>query len=411
MTAVIYAPEPVASRPEALRCSVVRRHLGLQGLGQIADAAVAVTLARLLLAEAASPTSNDVTTAIVTSVIPAVVSLPLAWLLADSLRRNTSLAATQVTRALISIAAMLVPLTSSRAVGFAFIAAITAAQTVTGSLRAASVGHTVERSRLVAANSLAAVTGKAAGALGLALVFTLNFLGPLIVFSAAAALHLAAAVGYVTWSADLGGKTHHTASTRQVARHAFHLSRHPGTLGVVPGTMVLRAVQGASLVTLVSLVEHSAHQQSIATAAVLAATSTGAFIGMAAASTFWRVSRARSMRLSCVIGLLALVAIAAVHPSVSTCLPAQFALSMAFGTLRVRADAAVQANCEGASRGRVVAAYEACYHVAFVTGAVLASANPFAGRPLGLIVIALGSAVAIACSLAAPRVVRGVTEC
>lgn len=397
--------EPVASRPEALRCSLVRRHLSLQGLGQVADAAVALTLARLLLEGAASPTSRDITTAIVSSVVPAVVGLPLAWCLADSLRRNASLAATQLTRALISVGAMLVPHSSSRAVGFAFIAAITAAQTVTGSLRTASVGHTVERSRLVAANSLAAVTGKIAGALGLALVFALDFLGPHVVFSTAAALHLLAAVGYASWSADLGGNGQRATSTRQMARDAVQLLRNAGTLAVVLGPMVLRALQAASMVTLVALVDHGAQRQSIATAAVLAATSTGGFIGMAAAPTFWRVFRTRTACWAPIGSLIALGTFVAVHPTLSTCLAVQFGLSMAFGTLRVRADAAVQANCVAASRGRVVAAYEACYLVAFVAGAVLASANPFVGQPLGLIVTVITGAIAITCGFTAPRLI------
>jgi hypothetical protein len=74
-------------------------------------------------------------------------------------------------------------------------------------------------------------------------------------------------------------------------------------------------------------------------------------------------------------------------PAAPICLIGQFLLSAAFGALKVRADSAIQANTDSTSRGRTVATHDAAYHVAFVTGAVLAIVNPYAGRMPGLSLI------------------------
>ena len=385
-----------ASRPEALRCGIVRRHLGLQALGQIADAAVALTLTRLLLLEMGGANASDVTAGIAVSVMPAVLSLPIAWAIADSLRRNASLAIAHLARSLIALAAVFVPLTSSRAIGFAIIAAITAAQTVTGNLRSASLGHAVASSRLVAANSLAAVTGKIAGAIGLGLVVMLHFTTPFILFGTAAVLHLAAAAGYHTWTTDLGGHDSESLSVRHVVAHASRALLHPLAFRVVPVTIALRAVQGASMMAFVTVLERRYGAGSVTTTAAVGVTSGGVFMGMLLAPNYWRIHRNPTVRRLATVVLLVSTVAAATIPTAGFCLASQFVVSMMFGALRVRADAAMQSGLEPQARGRVVAVYDATYHVAFVLGAVLSVANPYAGRQPSLgLTLALGAFIIV----------------
>lgn len=395
MTATLAPPLRSATRPEALRCGVIRRHLLLQCAGQVADAAAALSLARLLLLKVSSPSTGDVTAAITASVVPAVLSLPLAWLVADSLRRRTSLASAHVIRSLIVATAVLVSITGSRVLGLGIIAATTAAQTVTGNLRSASLGHAVPKDRLVAAYSLSAFIGKAAGVLGLGLGLGLHIVGPNAVFVGAALLHVVTAVGYITWSTDLGGRSPSVVTVTNVARAAADVCRRAGGGRVVPMAIALRAVQGASMVTLVSLFERRLDHGLVTTSAVLMATSTGVFVGTQLLPMRGRWGGPRYLRVPGVTGILAALGAVTLVPMVPFHLLTQFVLSAVFGSMRVRADVAVQATCETANRGRIHATYEAAYHVAFVTGASLATLSPLLGRQVGLSVVVLGGLVAL----------------
>ncbi len=392
-------------RAEAIRCRVLQRHLVLQGTGQAADAAAAATIAGIVMYKAASWRSpSELAVGLMLAMLPTILSLPIAWRVADAHRRVLTLAWAQLARAVICAAGLLVLFTDSRTVGFAVIGVMTAAQAVTGSLRSAALPRAVHGSRLVAASSLCALTGKVAGTIGAATALGLSLVQPGIVFVAAAAAHVVSSVGYLSWHIDLGGRATASEPAPDLRRAWRQLCHHGSTINAVLLAVGGRCLLGATAMLFAIHADRRYDLGPAGYAAAIGLCASGVFCGTAFGPSWLRrtAGRAWARILGRCVVLVALVA--AVVPTLATSASVVFLLSAVFGVMRLRADAAVLSVIDDVDRGRFFATYDASYQLAFLVGAVCAAVSPIPARADGLAVLAaLASLVALLLRISSVR--------
>jgi hypothetical protein len=342
----------------------------LQGLSQTADAVTALTVTRFLMVELRSTAPRDLLVALLVSMGPAVLCLPVAWAVADSGCRMRLLATTQLLRAGVSAGAVVALLTSSPALGYTVIGLMTALQTIAASMRSAVLPRAVPTTRLIAANSLCAITGRMAGLLGIALVVGLRVVDQRIVLVVAAVLHSLSAYGYLSWRLELGG--HRAASSmRDLAREVRSLRHMPGAGGVVPTALALRTMQGAVALAAATSVPQRSSSTTV-NATMLGIVAVGTFTGTVLAPNLAAMAQRRNIPSGTTTWAAALLLSAgAFMPQLPARLSLLLMLSVGFGIARLHADTVVQSVVSDHALGRTLATYDASYQVAFVAGAAL----------------------------------------
>jgi hypothetical protein len=376
-------------RAEAIRCRVLQRHLVLQGTGQAADAAAAATIAGVVMYKAANWRSpSELAVGLMLAMLPTILSLPIAWRVADAHRRVLTLAWAQLARAVICAAGLLVLVTDSRTVGFAVIGVMTAAQAVTGSLRSAALPRAVHGSRLVAASSLCALTGKVAGTIGAATALGLSLVQPGIVFVAAAAAHVVSSIGYLSWHIDLGGRATASEPAPDLQRAWHQLCHRRSAVRAAVLAVGGRCLLGATAMLFAIHADRRFGLGPAGYAAAIGLCASGVFCGAAFGPSWMRrtAGRAWARNLGRCVVVVALVA--AMVPTLVTSALVVFLLSTLFGVLRLQADAAVLSVIDDVDRGRFFATYDASYQLAFLVGAVGAAVSPLPSRVDGLAVLA-----------------------
>jgi hypothetical protein len=396
--AIITRPDPLhVGRVEALRCEILRRHLLLQGTAQAADAATTATIAGLLMFKTTQWRSpSELAMALVLTLLPAVLSVPIAWHVADKPRRQAILGRTHVVRSIICLAGLLVVPTASQTVGFVLIGLMPAAQAVSSSVRAAALPYVVPSSRLVAANSLCTLVAKAAGCTGALLAVTLGHFDPTLVFVTAATLHLLAAGGYLTWRADLGGRAVDDPTGPRLRRAWTNVVHHEHASASALLAIATRCLLGAEVMLLAINGDRRYGLGPAGYAGAIGICATGVFCGSVVGPSWSRRTGGRRWARRAVQLAVVAALVASLTPTLGTAATAVFLFSAAFGALRNRADATVMTAVHDLDRGRFFALYDATYQVAYLLGAVAAAVSPLARHPLGL-----GAVTAVAVTAAA----------
>jgi hypothetical protein len=335
------------------------RFLVWQGLGQAADAVASVALAGIIVVEVErAVTPGGVVRALVTTAVPLVVAAPLAAWVADRVDRRRGLAGAGVGRALLTVAAVAVPIVGGQALSYATLAALLLATRVAYTVRAAAMPCVVPLPALAGADARSLVVGKVAGVLGAAAGAILSVISPLAGLSAAAGVHLATVIGWVTFPCHLGGGSHRSSqpvNSAPAGRTEILTSSHRALLGVAFTTFVLLA-DGRSNMTAVGY------------ASAGAAIGVGSFLGALTASRARAVmSGDRVAPATYGIAGLAMAG-AAVAPRFVTVAAAVAAASYCFQTLRVVADATIQAAAPDIARGRAFSRYDVLHNLGFVAG-------------------------------------------
>ncbi|MDO8389126.1 MAG: MFS transporter [Actinomycetota bacterium] len=392
---------PVSLRPDRTRtrqprtarvAPSLRRFLLFQGLSQGADAATTVTLAQVVvfsLERGATPAT--VVRALATGAVPYFLALPVAGLISDRWARRRTLAVAQVLRALLTLGATAVPLTRSIPLGYAFVIALLATSGFCTSVRSASLPHVVDPQRLVAANSWSSLVAKFAGMLALAGAVVVGRSHPVPFLVFAAALHLLAAVGFGTWRRDLGGHGWPACTIHfgQILRRASSLVTSPPVSTPVRAALGHRLLQGATMMTFVVIAEERFHLGASGYATAIGATAVGTFLGTAITPALLaRHSPDRCGVVAWMMGAAALlVAFLLMHPAAA--IVALVVVGGGFQVARLLADTTVQVAVLDDALGRVYSLYDASFHVALLSGAVLAFLVPGLGSAPPLLALAL----------------------
>lgn len=351
----------------------LRRFLLLQGLAQGADAAVTLTLAQVVvfsLERGATPAT--VVRALAMTAGPYLAALPVAGLVSDRWARHRTLAAAQLTRALIALAAIGVPLSRNATAGYIVLMAVMASAGLTNSVRSAALPHVVRPERLIEANSWSSITGKVAGTLSVGIALAVGRAHPLPTLMLAAIAHLVAGLRFASWNGDLGGGAPRSTAGgfHDIARRALSLVTADPLRRPVLTSLAQRALQGAAVMIFVILAETRLHLGASGYATALGATAVGTLLGSTVVPALLRRHDCEWLDhatwVASAVGLL----LAAAFLSTITGVVALVVVGATFQSARLVADSAVQLAVVDDALGRVYSLYDSWYHVAMLAGAL-----------------------------------------
>ncbi len=365
------------SRRSLLKFADFRRVVTAQFVSQTADALMLVVLARaLLFADPDGPTPVLLAQAAMTGAAPLILAGPIGGFVADRWPRRQILVSGQALRACLGLcAALAIAFGSKPATLVVFVCALCATR-ILFTARIASVRHLVRQHELVAADSLMLIVGVVAGALGAALFgATLVFgsVGQLVIVSIG---HFAAAYGFDRTRAWLGGE----GETHAIRWRAVAVQLACGkTRYALVSTSTHRLLVGVIVATVALDVDGRTDGSASGYALTLAIAGVAAFAG--SVTSEWvneRIPR-RPLTIGCFAGAFCAVSPLAFIPGPVPRLVAVGILVFLFQNLRVASDATIQANAAPGSCGRVFAAYDIAFNLAYVVGLVggLAIASNF----------------------------------
>lgn len=349
------------------------RHFTLsQMAGQAADAMTTLALAQVVvfdLERGASPAA--LTRAVATAAVPIVLAGPVAGFAADRWRRRSTLISASAARALLTLAALMVPATGSALLGYGLGAALLTVARVLYSTRAASIPHAVSSADLVAADSLSALAGNLAGGIGAGLGVSLMVLSPSAVLCLAVVLHLASVIGFASLTLDLGGR-HGRGVPEPRAGHRILETFTSGPAGFAAAvTGAHRLLLGGAFSTFVLLADARYRLESSGYAGAIAVLAIGGAVGtVVAPSTVRRLTRRQTVAGAFGLAGFA-ISTAAVLSSSAAVIGAMMLSAFAFQNLRLMSDAVVQSSVDDDMLGRVFTAYDVVYNLSFTVGALL----------------------------------------
>ena len=369
------APAGVARRE---RTTSLSGFLITQGLGQGADAAVTLTLAHLVVFSIENgATPATVVKALLTAVLPSLVSLPVAELVSDRCRRHRTLAVVQVARAVVALAAIAVPLTGSARLGYVTVMALMSVAGISHAVRSAALPHVVAPHRLVVANSWASLTGKIAGSTGALAVLAIGRHHPVAMLVVAGAVHLIGAARYAAWPGDLGGGAPTSVhGMAEVLRRAAQLITRAPVRRPVLSAIARRALQGATLMAFVVIADERLHLGTSGYATAIAAAAIGTVAGTTVVAPLLRRHSCTWLELVTWGAAAASLLVAGAMLSLISGVVALVVLAATFQAARLVADSAVQLAVGDDALGRVYSLYDASYHVAMLLGAAVAFSLP-----------------------------------
>lgn len=382
---VAFPPQEVSVRGHVKRCrttiatSALGRLLVPQGISQAGDAITLLLLAQLVVVGGDGASPGQLLQAIVAAVVPVVTVGPFAGVVADRWPRRRTMIVGHVARAAVTAAAILVPITGERWIGYAAVGALLAVTRTLYTTRAAVLPRLVPRDQLVAGDSLVLMVGMVAGLIGGAVGSVASWTVPDAGFALAALGHLYAAGLYRELPRDLGGGRDATVATRREAsaqrsagwRAAAADLRERTVAVTIVATMGYRGLVGAALATVVQIVDARYDAGAPGYAATLGVASIGSFAGTLTPGHFAALAPRVRAAGSCLLAAAACAIVGLVsHPVVG--LAAIALVSFGFQNLRVVADATVQGAAHDAALGHAFAAYDVLYNVAFAAGAVAA---------------------------------------
>jgi len=365
------------TRRSLLRLDDFRRVITGQFISQTADAAMLLVLAKaLLFADANGPTPLLLGQAAVSTAIPLVLAGPIAGVIADRWPRKQVLVTGQALRSILAVVAILAIIVDIRAVTLMVFVLCLCASRLLYTARVASVRHLVRQHELVAADSLMLILGVVAGVVGAAAFAALTQLHLVCVLVAVAIGHFGAAYFYDRTRTWLGGEGQ--TSSIQWRDVAEQLSCGKTRYAIL-ATSLHRCFVGF-VVAAVSLdLDGRTGGSASGYAGAIGAVGFAGFLG--SLTSEWMNEHLRRRALT--IGAFAASGLAFVPVQfLAGPTPRLVALGVAafaFQNLRVASDATIQANAVSGSCGRVFAAYDIAFNLAYVAGVVVGLAMTSSG--------------------------------
>ncbi len=347
--------------------------VGGQALGQAADGLAQIAFAQLVVFDIGrSATPARIAGVLAVTLLPFTVVGPLAGVLIDRWDRRRTLVAMSALRAALALASMVIAATRSEWLAYAGVLLLLSSSRFVLAAKGAVLPRLVARDELVAANAVSAVIGMVAAFLGAVAGSTFVTASVVAGFAAAAAGYLAAAVTFLRLPQVGGGHSpdHVVERLRQVVSElvagVLVVAHERAVRRPLLAVWTHRLLLGAGFIVLVLVADERYHLQASGYGLALAVTGVAAFLGTVAAPPLAR--RRPPQRLLPVMFLPPSIAAFAAGfvPSLAALLAALAVTATSFQCLKVLADALVGRATADVVRGRVFAAYDVLYNVAFV---------------------------------------------
>ncbi len=371
-------------RRDVMRMTGVRPLLAGQSLGQIGDAAMSLVMAQMLLFTEGDDSVRASLLLSIVMLLPVMLFIgPLAGVLVDRLDRRQILVVGHVARGVLvlgQIAALQIGNHHSAVVIYGLTLAVSR---LLYSARVTSVVNLVRRHELPAVDSLSFIIGMISALVGGGLAAALVDINWQLALAISASCQLAAGVTLCKLRmADNSGDRHARSDGGEALRNQVNASKIRFAIG---STTSLRLLLGLSIATVALRVGDQLKLEAFGFAALLAFISCGNFLGSVTAEWFIERFRRRSIAVMAAVASSISMAI-----SLAANMPAVHVLAVAFcafafQNLRICTDSSVQANTMDGALGRIFAAYDALYNVAYAVG-ILSGVLIFGVVPMLLVI-------------------------
>ncbi len=357
-----------------------------QAVGQASDGLAQISFAQLILFDigrGASP--GRIAGVLAATLLPFSLVGPFAGVLIDRWDRRRTLVVTSWCRAGLAAAAVAVALGRSAPLAYAGVLLLLSSSRFVLAGKGAVLPRIVAPSDLVTANAVSSLAGMTAAFAG-------AVVGSTFVAAAAPAGFAGAAAGYLLAGLLLrrlppvGGQRRAASSapdapTRASARAAGGslrgvvadlragvraVSRSPAVRRPLLAVWLHRFLLGTGFITLVLVADSGYHLQAAGYGLALAVTGLAAFVGTLAAPLLARRYAPRALLPLAFLPPAAAAVVAGYTPYLPGLLATVAVAAVSFQVLKVLADALVGGASADVVRGRVFAAYDVLYNVAFV---------------------------------------------
>jgi apolipoprotein N-acyltransferase len=345
-----------------------------QVLGQMGDGLAQITFAQVVLfdiGEGATPV--EIAGVLAATLLPFSVVGPFAGLVIDRWDRRRVMFLLSTFRVVVVIGGLFALVIDSEVAAYCAVLLLLSLSRFVLAAKGAILPRTVEPGILVKANSESAVWGLTASFVG-------GVGGSLFVGSTPAAGFLGAALSYAFAAPlflrlpDVGGG-HRSRSlfggvagvARDLAEGARSALKVPAVRTPLAAVFSHRFLLGAGVILLVLVADYRYQLEAPGYGLALAVTGVGAFAGSISAPPLARRYRSQALLpVTFMVSGLAALGMGLV-PKLGVLIAGTGVAAFAFQVLKVLSDALVQKGSDDAVRGRVFAAYDILYNVAFVT--------------------------------------------
>lgn len=347
-----------------------------QWLGQAGDGFAQLALAQLVLFEVgAGATPGAIAALLAVTLLPFSLVAPVAGILVDWFDRRRVLTVGSIVRVALVILCGAAVVRESEALGYLSVLSLLSVSRFVLTAKGAALPWTIPQPTLVTGNAVSAVGGIAAAFLGAVIGAFVAGIAPAMGFTVAAAAYLAAAIAFRALPpvgggrmgvrpADLGDAVRQAAS--DLADGIRTIAVRPEIRGPLTGVWLHRLLLGAGFVLLVLFADEQYRLEAPGYGLALAAVGVAALVGTLLAPAVAARVDARRFRPMLFVTAGGAAAAAGFELTLPTAIAATGVAAMAFQVLKLLTDAELQRAAGDEIRGRVFAAYDVGFNVAFV---------------------------------------------
>jgi len=356
-------------RRDILRMQGVKPLLAGQALGQIGDAATSLVAAQMLLFTNNQESMKSSLLFSIGMMLPVMVLVgPLAGIVVDKFNRRHVLVSGHAFRGVLSLSLMCCLHASLSELALVCLALMLATTRILYSARTASVVHFVRRHELPAIDSMSFILGMGSGLIGGGVAAVLIDGNWYLALAFAAVLQVAASQMFKSIDMSI-------FLLREVRRASSRADLLGDLLGskikfAIGSTASLRLFLGVTVASVALHVGSQLSLQAVGFALLLALISLGNFMGSLTAEWFVERFRRRSIAVLASLSSAFFIVMGQVAGSPGVQLASVALCAFAFQNLRICTDSSVQANTPVEVLGRVFAAYDVMYNVAYAVGIV-----------------------------------------
>ena len=359
--------------PRRLLHGPLRLLVAGQSLGQAADGAAQIAFAQVVLFEVGKgATPATIAGVLAATLLPFSLIGPFAGVVVDRWDRRRVLVGVSVVRVVIALLAIGVVMTNSEPAAYAGVILLLSSSRFVLAAKGAALPRTVAADELVAANTVSSVVGMSAAFVGAVAASTFVSAAPAAAFVAAAVLYALAAGAFARLPAVGGGETHEELGVglrrvgRELAEGVRAIAGDPRVRDPLLAVWLHRLLLGGGFILLVLVADQRYHFEA-----------SGYGLGA-------RVDRRRGVRrhdcrarssrrhraeallpLSFFLAGMAAV-VGGADPQLGVLVAGVGVAGFAFQLLKVLVDALLGRAAPDSVRGRVFAAYDVVYNLAFV---------------------------------------------
>lgn len=344
-----------------------------QAIGQGADGLAQIAFASVVLFDIGKgATAGRVAAVLAVTLLPFSIVGPFAGVVIDRWDRRRVLVLVSVARAVIAVGAIAVVLLQSELLAYIGILLLVSSSRFVLAAKGAALPTTVAAEQLVTANAVSSVAGMVTAFGGAVIGATFVGAAPSAGFVVAGALYALAAVVFTRLPPVGGGDTGITLAaglrrTRaELAGGVRVIVNDREIRDPLLAVWLHRLLLGAGFILLVLIADRRYHFHTSGYALALAVTGIAAFAGTLAAPVLARSHRARALLPAAFPAAAIAALLGGYWPNLPVLVLGLGIAAFAFQVLKTLVDALVGGAATDQVRGRVFAAYDVLYNVAFV---------------------------------------------